>query len=73
MLNILSILVGLTALLLALPAMLPFLGALNWLILPIAVIAVGLGVLSKRTSGRNFGIFVLIIVTLRLMLGGGLL
>jgi len=73
MLNIASILIGLVALVLALPALLPFLGAANWLIIPIAVVGLALGAMSNRTSGRNLCIVVLAVCVLRLMLGGGIL
>lgn len=73
MLNILSILVGLGALLWALVAFLPFIGALNWLVLPWAILGLALGVLSSRTSGRNLNLVVIAVATIRLMLGGGIL
>jgi len=73
MLNILSIFVGLVALILAIPAFIPFLGILNWLIVPIALVGVLLGALSQSNSGRNFCLIVAAICILRLFLGGGLL
>lgn len=72
MLNIVSILIGLFALLLAIPAFLPLLGWANWLILPVAIAGAGLGALSGRTSGRNLNLVVLAIGVIRLMLGGGI-
>jgi len=51
----------------------PFLGSLNWLALPIAVVGAVLGVLSKHNSGRNLNILVLVFGGFRLFLGGGLL
>ena len=72
MLNIVSILIGLFALLLAFPAFLPFLGWLNWAVVPIAILGAGIGALSKRTSGRNLNLVVIVIGVLRLMLGGGI-
>jgi hypothetical protein len=73
MLNILSLLFAGVALLFALPGILPFLGWLNWMAIPIALVGVVLGVLSRRTSGRNVSLVVLIAATVRLMLGGGIL
>ncbi|HEX8555710.1 MAG TPA: hypothetical protein VF695_13465 [Sphingomonas sp.] len=73
MLNILSILVGLIALLFAVPGFIPLLGILNYIAIPIAVVGAGLGALSSKTAGRNFNLIVLIVAVLRLMLGGGLL
>jgi hypothetical protein len=71
MLNILSILFGVLALILALPAFLPLLGWLNWLIIPIAVIGLALGAMSESNMGRNLNIVVIVICAGRLMLGGG--
>jgi uncharacterized membrane protein len=73
MLNILSILIGLFALVWALIAFIPLIGALNWIIIPIAVIGLAIGVLSRRTSGRNLNLVVIVFASLRLMLGGGVL
>ncbi len=73
MLNIASILIGLVALLLAIPSAIPFLGWGNWIVLPIAVIGAGVGALSRSNHGRNFCLIVLVLATLRLMLGGGII
>jgi hypothetical protein len=73
MLNLASIVIGLGALLWALLAFLPFIGALNWLVLPWALLGLGLGVLSRGTSGRNLNLVVIAIAVIRLWLGGGLL
>ena len=72
MLNLLSILVGLFALLFALPAFLPLLGWAYWLIIPIALVGLALGAMSGRTSGRNLNIVVILIGIVRLSLGGGI-
>ena len=73
MLNLLSILTGLVALLLAIPSTIPFLGWGNWFVLPIAIVGVGLGMLSRSNGGRNFCLVVLAIAVIRLMLGGGII
>lgn len=72
MLNILSILIGLVALLLAIPSFLPLLGWGNWLVVLIALVGAGMGALSSKDGGRNFCLVVLVIAILRLMLGGGI-
>ena len=72
MLNVLSILVGLVALLFALPGIVPLLGILNWIAIPVGVVGAAIGVLSSKNAGRNFNLFILIVAVLRLMLGGGL-
>lgn len=73
MLNIASIIIGLFALLFAIPAFLPFLGWANWLIIPIAVVGLVLGQMSSKRSGRNLNLIVIIIGVLRLVLGGGII
>ena len=73
MLNAASILLGLISLLLAIPSAIPFLGWANWIILPIVILGVGLGALSRSTQGRNFCLVVLVIAVIRLWLGGGII
>ena len=73
MFNILSLVVGVVALLLAVIGFVPLLGWLNWFIIPIAIIGAGLGVVSKSTSGRNLNLFVIVVGIIRLSIGGGIL
>lgn len=71
MLNLVSILVGLVALVLAIVGMFPLLGWINWFALPLAVIGGGLGALSSSNQGRNLSLVVFVVACLRLMIGGG--
>lgn len=73
MLNLLSIVLGAMALLLAIPSTIPFLGWGNWFVLPIAIAGVGAGMLSRSNSGRNFCLVVFALAVIRLMLGGGII
>lgn len=73
MLNIISILIGVVALILGIFAFLPLLGWAYWLILPLALLGLLFGVLSKATSGRNLNLVVMVVGVVRLWLGGGLL
>jgi hypothetical protein len=73
MFNIVSILIGLVSLVLVAIAFIPFIGALNWLILPLPIIGAGIGQLSTSKSGRNLCLIVLVIGIIRLSLGGGIL
>lgn len=73
MLNLLSIIIGIVALVLAIPSSIPLLGWGNWVVLPIAMIGAGLGALSSSNKGRNLCLVVFGIAVLRLMLGGGVL
>ncbi|HEY1145338.1 hypothetical protein [Allosphingosinicella humi] len=73
MLNLVSLLIGAVALLCALVAFIPLLGWLNWLIIPLAIVGLALGVVSKGTSGRNLNLVVIAVGVLRLMIGGGII
>ncbi|MFC7498935.1 hypothetical protein ACFQRC_06845 [Enterovirga sp. GCM10030262] len=73
MLNLVSIFIGAVALLLAIIAFVPLLGWANWLIIPLALVGAGIGVISKQKSGRNLNLLVIVIGILRLMLGGGII
>ena len=73
MLNFVSLIIGIIALLCVAVAFIPFLGILNWLIIPLAVIGAGVGQMSGSNSGRNLNLFVIIVGIVRLMLGGGLI
>lgn len=72
MLNLVSILIGLVALIFAVPGVVPLLGILNWIALPIAVLGAGVGVLSSKNAGRNFNLFILVVALIRLSIGGGI-
>ena len=73
MLNLVSLIIGLVALLCGAVAFLPLLGWAYWLIIPLAVIGAGIGAMSEGTAGRNLNLFVILIGVVRLMLGGGIL
>ena len=72
MLNILSVVIGLVALLLAIIAFIPLLGAANWFIVPLAMIGALIGFLSRSNAGRNLNLAVIVIGIVRLSLGGGI-
>lgn len=72
MLNALAYLVGLVSLILVIPAQIPFLGAINWVALPVIVIGIVLGALSSKDGGRNFCLVIGLIAVVRLSLGGGI-
>lgn len=71
MLNLVSILIGLVTLAFGIVAFMPVLGWMNWLVIPIGIVGAAVGALSSKNSGRNLNIVLIIIFTLRLMLGGG--
>ncbi|MFD1610402.1 hypothetical protein ACFSCW_01145 [Sphingomonas tabacisoli] len=73
MLNALSLLIGLLAIPWVLLAVLPLVGALNWLVIPWVLLGLFFGVLSRGTAGRNLNLVVLIVAVVRLWIGGGLI
>ena len=72
MFNLASLIIGLIALVLAVIAFIPLLGWANWLIIPLAVIGAGVGMVSRSTAGRNLNLFVIVVGVIRLMIGGGI-
>ena len=70
MLNLVSLVIGVVALLFAIVAFLPLLGWANWLVVPLAILGAAIGAMSSGTAGRNLNIFVIIVGCVRLMLGG---
>ena len=75
MINILSILIGAVAFLIALVGIvpIPLVPLLNWIALPLALVGAALGAVSGRTSGRNLNLMVCVVSGLRLFLTGGLI
>jgi hypothetical protein len=71
MLNLLSLLIGLAAIVPLLFALLPFMGWANWLLLPLPVTGLILGSLSRGNAGRNLNLIVLLVSIVRLWLGHG--
>jgi hypothetical protein len=71
--NVISVIIGLVALVIALVGFIPLLGWLNWFVIPGAVVGLVLGLMSQKTSGRNINLVVLALAIIRLVLGGGIL
>lgn len=71
--NLLSTIIGLMALIIALVGFIPFLGWLNWFAIPLAVVGLVLGLMSREPNGRNINLVVLALAIIRLALGGGIL
>lgn len=70
--NVASKIIGIIALLVMLIGLIPLLGMLNWLVIPIALIGLIVGVFSKNTGGLLLNGIVLIVSVLRLFIGGGI-
>ena len=73
MFNLVSMIIGIDALVCALIAFIPLLGWANWLIIPLAIIGAVIGMISRGTAGRNLNLVVIVVGVVRLMLGGGIL
>ena len=65
MLNLISILIGIVALPGALVAFMPLLGWLYWFVLPVAIVGLLFGVLSRGRTGRNLNLIVIVVGVLR--------
>lgn len=71
--NLLSILIGVLALIGALIGFIPLLGWLNWGVIPLAVLGLIFGLIARENTGRNVNLVVLVLAVVRLALGGGIL
>ncbi|MDF7773712.1 hypothetical protein P1X14_00505 [Sphingomonas sp. AOB5] len=73
MLNILSILFGIIAGLIAFIGIfpIPLLPLVNWIALPIAIVGAALGAMSSSNAGRNLNLIIVLISGLRVFLTGG--
>lgn len=71
MLNILSLLVGVAAGVIALFGIIPFVGWANWFVIPIAGLGLLLGLISSRKEGQILNLVVIAVALVRLSLGGG--
>ena len=73
MLNLVSIFIGIVAFVLAFVGLIPLVGVVNWIAIPIAFVGLGIGALSSAKGGRNLNTIVLVVAVIRLFLGGGFL
>ena len=73
MFNIVSLIIGAVALVCALVAFIPLLGMGEWLVLILAIIGAGIGMISRGTAGRNLNLLVIIVAVARLILGHGII
>ncbi|MFW5899507.1 MAG: hypothetical protein ACOCUN_03465 [Jiangellaceae bacterium] len=69
--NLISVVIGIVALMGALVGFVPLLGWLNWLVIPVAVVGLVVGLLARERAGRNVNAVVLALAVARLAIGGG--
>ena len=72
MFNLVSVTIGIVALIGAMIGFFPLLGWMNWVIVPLALMGAGFGIISRSDTGRRLNIFVLLVAIVRLVIGGGL-
>lgn len=73
MFSVLASLIGIFALVLMIPTVIPFLGWANWVIVPIALAGAAIGSFSANNMGRNFCLIVAALGILRLYMGWGVI
>ena len=73
MFNLASLIIGFVALVCAIIAFVPLLGIGEWLVLVLAIIGAGIGMISRASAGRNLNLFVILVAVVRLILGHGIL
>jgi hypothetical protein len=71
MLNLISLAIGAISIIPLLLALVPFFGWMNWFLLPLPVVGLIVGTLSRGNAGRNLNLIVLIVAIVRLMMGHG--
>ena len=71
MLNILSLLIGLFAGVIAVFGIIPFVGWANWFVIPSAGLGLVLGLISRHREGQILNLVVIAIALVRLSIGGG--
>lgn len=71
MLNILSLLIGIAAGVVAVFGLIPFVGWANWFVIPVAGLGLLLGLISSRKEGQILNLVVIAVALVRLSLGGG--
>lgn len=70
--DLLGTIIGVFCLLGMFLGFLPFLGWLNWFVVPMAIFGLIIGSITKTTNGKTMCILVIIFGILRLILGGGI-
>jgi hypothetical protein len=71
--NAISKLIGIISLIIMVLGLVPLLGWLNWLVLPLAGIGLIFGVFDEKKEGFKINAVVIIISLIRLALGGGII
>ena len=73
MANVFSVLIGLICSPVVFVGAIPFLGWMNWLMLPLATLGAIIGAFAETKVGLTVNLIILVVGGFRLMLGGGIL
>ena len=71
--NVISKIIGIIALIGMIIGLIPLLGIVNWIVIPLAIFGLIIGVFSKNTGGMTLNGIVLIVSVMRLIVGGGII
>lgn len=72
MFNLISVIIGIVALIGAMIGFFPILGWVNWVVVPLALMGAAFGIMSRSDTGRRLNSFVLVVGIVRLIMGGGI-
>ena len=72
MFNLISWHIGLICLIIGIPMLIPGIGILLWLLLPVCGLCILFGAISSSDSGRNFCVLVFVMIILRMSVTGGM-
>ena len=70
--NITSKIIGIISFILMAIGLVPLLGIINWIVIPLTLIGILIGAISKKESGMILNGIVLIVAIVRLSIGGGI-
>ena len=71
--NTLGTVIGIITIVLMIVGFMPFVGALNWFNIPIAIIGLVISVIGNSKGGKVMCLLAIIVGAFRLFMGGGIL
>ena len=71
--NVLSKIIGTVAFIGMLIGLVPLFGIVNWVVIPLALVGLFIGIFSKNNGGLILNGIVLIVSAMRLIVGGGII
>lgn len=71
MMNLLSLAIAIVAVAQLWRPFLPFAGWSGWMVIPLALMGLGMGALSERTLGRDLNVLLVVVASILLLLRAG--